>query len=536
MSVPTEADVVVVGSGGAGTFAACILADLGHTVVVLERSDKLGGTTAISGGLLWMPANPLMERAGIADSQESALTYLRRLTMGRVDDERLVAFVRAAPEVVEYLVDRTPVGLEPVVIPDYHAEWPGGSSGRALDNVPFDTAAHEGLGPLVREGTQFPPITYQEFETWRWPERFDWELIADRMMNGVRTMGGALAAALVAGAMQRRVRFELGVRARSLVMERGMVGAVAYETDEGRGSIAAKRAVVLASGGFEWNAPLKRRTLRGPELNVVSPPWNEGDALLMATAVGASVENMEEANWVPTFNVPGEEYDGRPMARLASASISLPGSIVVNRAGRRFMNESMNYYDQGRAFHQLDPVTYEYPNIPGWTVFDDRFKRSYPAASVMPSDDAPGWFARGDTVEELAANAGIDGPGLAATVVAFNQAAAAGVDPDFHRGEFAHDRFNGDPDRPGNPCLAPLDEPPFYAVKVVPGITGTKGGLRTDLEARVLDAFAQPIPGLYAVGSATSSIMGPSYAGSGANLGPGLVEAYLAAHAIGKRT
>lgn len=538
MGEALEADVVVAGSGAAGLFAACVARDLGNDVMVLERSDKLGGTSAISGGLLWMPCNPLMEAAGFGDDPDDAVAYLRRLTAGRVEDARLTAFVQAAPEVVRYLLERTPVRVRPVPVPDYHPEWPGArSGGRALDNLPFDTSAHEGLGEMVREGSQFPLITYGEFEEWRWPERFDWDLIAERMLGGVRTMGGALVAALVAAALDRGVALRRRVRARSLVRDGGgRVVGLECETDDGALTVTARRAVVLATGGFEWNAELKAAHLRGPAQNVVSPPWNEGDGLLMAMAAGAAVENMDEANWVPTFNVPGEEYDGRPMARLASGSIALPGAVVVNRQGHRFMNEAMNYYDQGRAFHHLDPDTYEYPNIPAWVVFDARFKRTYPAMTVMASDDAPSWFLSGDTLADLAAEAGIEPGGLETTLRQFNQAAAAGRDPEFHRGESAHDRFNGDPDNPGNPSLGPVVEPPFYAVCVVPGVSGTKGGLRTDPGGRVLDAFGRPIDGLYAVGSATSSIMGASYAGSGANLGPGLVEGYVAANTIGKGT
>ncbi len=531
-----EVDVVVAGSGGAGVFAAIVAHDLGLRCHVVEHAPVLGGTTAVSGGLVWIPCNPLMSDHGYTDSEPDALAYLAHLTMGRVEPSRLESFVKVGPEVVRYLLDRTPVRLKPVGCPDYHPEWPGASlGGRSLDNLPFDAGSRPELQGLVREGTHFPLITYEEFEEWRRPDRFDWELVAERMVNGVRTMGGALAAALIAGALERGVPMQRGVRARSLVRDGGRVTALRCETHEGELLVRARRGVVLATGGFEWNESLKNANLRGPTAGTTSPPWNTGDGIVMAMAVGAAVENLSEANWAPTFHVPGEEYDEHPLTRLASSSLALPGAVLVNPEGRRFVNESMNYYDQGRGFHQFDTVEYRYKNIPSWMVFDARYKRTYAAAGVMPSDDAPSWIMRGGSFEELASAAGIDPAGLGAEMAEFNRFAAEGDDPKFGRGRSAYDRFNGDPDHGPNSAIGPLAEPPFYAVPITLGISGTKGGLRTDEATRVLDAQGRPIDGLYAVGSASASLMGASYAGSGGNLGPGLVEGYLAATAIGGR-
>jgi 3-oxosteroid 1-dehydrogenase len=527
-----EADIVVLGSGGAGLVAACVAADQGNSVVLLERAPVLGGSTAVSGGLVWIPGNPLMAAHGFSDDRDDALRYMRQLTLGQVDDERLVRLVDAGPELVRYLLDQTPVRLQAIDFPDYHPELPGARpGGRTLDNLVFDPGPYPGVGELARQGSHFPLLTYEEAHRWRWPENYDWELIASRMMSGARTMGGALAAALIAAAQTKGVILLAEHRSRELLVEGDRVVGVTADTPQGSVTVRAGRGVVLATGGFEWNQELTRTFLRGPMLNPITPPGNEGDGLLMGMDVGARLGNMTEAWWLPTFSVPGELYDGQPMSRIAAGSLALPGCIVVNAGGERFMNEALNYYDQGRALHEFDTTTYGYRNIPAWMVFDARFKRTYPAATVMPSDDAPSWFRRGDTLAALAAEIGVDPDGLVKTVSRFNERAALRQDPDFGRGESAYDHYHGDPEH-GN--LGLLEEAPFYAVEVLPGAIGTKGGLMVDADHRVLHRSGRPVPGLYAAGNVVSSTVGPSYPGAGGTLGPALVGGFLAGHAIAK--
>ncbi|MGH3730648.1 MAG: FAD-dependent oxidoreductase, partial [Micromonosporaceae bacterium] len=422
-----SADVVVVGSGGAGLVAACVAADAGLRVVVLDSAPVFGGTTAVSGGMLWIPGNPLMADIGVGDTRDDALRYLAAVTEGAVETWRLEQYVDVAPALVRYLLDETPVRLFPIDRPDYHSEWPGARhGGRTLDNRPFELSSRPGLAERVREGSHFPPLTYEERHRWRWPELFDWELIAERMTSGVRTLGGALAAALVAACDDRGVTLVPDTRVRELVSGDGRIAGVLADGPDGPVSYRSDSGVVLASGGFEWSDGMKATFLRGPEVNPVSPPWNTGDGLVMGMAAGGALGNMAEAWWAPTFNVPGELYDDRPMARHIVDDLSLPGSILVNRHGQRFVNEATNYNDLAKAFHTFDPARYERPNVPAWLVFDAAFKRSYTAATVMPSDPAPTWFLRGETVDDLAAAAGVDVAGLSATVRAFNEHARRG--------------------------------------------------------------------------------------------------------------
>jgi 3-oxosteroid 1-dehydrogenase len=527
---PRVVDVAVIGSGGAGLVAALRAADRGARVAVLEKSDKIGGTTAVSGGVLWVPRNHHMAEAGSEDSLDAALVYLRRGAFGQTTDELLGAFVDRSPEMVRYLETHTALRFSAVRRPDYHPEWDGGrASGRSLDNAPFDSS---GLGrhrELLRRSPHYPPITYQERYRWVRPESFDWALVAERIERGVLTLGAALCGGLFQACLERGVEFRVGTRAQALVRREGRVSGV--QATDGAGEamdLEVRRGVVIATGGFEWNPRMTAHFLRGPLAAPATPPWNTGDGILMGMAVGANIGNMNEAAWFPVIRIPGEEYDGRPVARLIVEERSRPGSIVVNRRGRRFVNEAASYDDFARSFHVFDPEAYAYANLPAYLVFDQRFHQRYNVTTVLPGDAPPAWFARGDTPAELARALGVDGPGLAATITRFNALAAEGEDADFRRGASLHDRFNGDPDHRPNPCLGPLATPPLYAVELLPGSVSTKGGLACDAQARVLDVRDRPIPGLFACGSAMASSVGIAYPGAGGMLGPGMTFGYIA--------
>ncbi|MBI4587908.1 MAG: FAD-binding protein, partial [Candidatus Rokubacteria bacterium] len=444
-------------------------------------------------------------------------------------EEMLEAFVDAAPAMVNFLGAASPVRLYALDRPDYHPDWPGGKTGgRTLDNEPFDSRILGEFASQVRSGPHFPPLTYRERKQWGSPEQFDWTLIADRIAAGVRTLGGALVAALMKGCLDKGVRFASGVRARRLLRDGDAVKGVDVERGGRRESFRARRGVVLACGGFEWNEAMKRHFLRGPEQGPSSPPWNQGDGIIMGMEVGAALGNMTEAWWVPVIQIPGEEYDGHPLFRYLVDERCRPGAILVNRAGRRFANESTNYNDLGKAFHTFDPSSYQFANLPAFLIFDHRYKRRYPISTVFPTEAAPAWIGRADTLSDLGRALGIDPDQLCATVEEFSKGAREGQDPLFHRGETANDRYYGDPTHQPNPCLGPIDIPPFYGLKVQIGCLGTKGGLLTNGNAEVLHVSGGIIPGLYACGNVMASAMGAGYPGAGGTLGPALTFGYLA--------
>lgn len=537
-SIPAATDVLVVGSGGAALVAAITAADHGARVVLAERSPKFGGTTAYSGGKIWIPNNHHMRRLGIPDSYEAAREYLVRV-LGNRDLPMVDTFLQRGPEMVEYVEARTPLKFYPCIhYPDYHPEWPGATrGGRALDAVPFDANQ---LGPYlerVRRSPIFLPFTHEEWERWRSLTNFDWKLLAERIERNILTVGTAIVAALLQGCLERGITLLYSTRVVQLVREGGGVTGAVVERNGREEPIAARRGVILACGGFEWNKELSTRFLRAPVYGAASPPGNQGDGILMGAEIGAQLGNMSEAWWMPLLQVPGESADDRPLYRALISERGLPGSIIVNSRGQRFVNEAHNYNDMSRAFHTFDPLAYDWPNIPAWLVFDNRFRNRYSLATVMPGEPVPNWVAQGDTLASLAERIGVDPAGLERTVERFNAFALNGVDQDFQRGASAYDRYYGDPLVRPNPNLAPLDEPPFYAVQVLPGTIGTKGGLVTDPDARVLDVRGRVIPGLYAAGNVAAFWLGGGYPGPGASIGPAMTFGYLAGrHAATRST
>jgi 3-oxosteroid 1-dehydrogenase len=484
--------------------------------------------------MIWIPDSAVMRTRDMPDSAEDALRYLALVTEGETERWRLEQYVETAPEVVDYLHAETPVRLFPIDRPDYHSGWPGARDvGRTLDNVPFPTAGRPGLTDRIRRGSHFDAVTYDERHRWQIPELYDHELVARRKAEGVLTVGAALVAALVAACDERGVGFATGVRARRLVLEGDRVAGVRAETAEGPVLYLARDGVVLASGGFEWNSRLKQAYLGLAGTLPVSPPWNHGDGLLMAMEAGAALGNMSHAWWVPAVSAPGWEYDGAPLSRHLVSERCLPGSIMVNRHGRRFVNEAVNYNDITKAFLAFDPTRHERANLPAWLVFDEAFRRRYPIAGAQPDEPVPSWYSTEGSPAALARLIGVDEEGLAATLATFNCDAARGVDTAFGRGDTSHDRYYGDSRQEPNPCLAPLEKAPFHAIRVEPGMLGTKGGVVTDARGRVLRHDDTPIPGLYACGNVTSAVMGPGYPGSGGTLGPALVGGYLCGAALG---
>jgi 3-oxosteroid 1-dehydrogenase len=512
-------DVAVIGSGAAGLVAAVRAAEAGLSVLVLEKAERLGGTSAVGGGVMWAPCNHLMEKDGYPDTEEAATRYLRAATEGRMTDAEIDWYVTTSAAAVRYLDERTEVRLTPLARPDYHPEWDGAATGRGLDNDPFDPAPYPGLAETLRPPTYFPLISMNERDALKGAP-VDPELLAERQRSGVRTMGGALVGRLVVTALQRGVM--LAAPAPVTGLERGDGGWMVAVRD-GEVRVTAGR-VVLASGGFEWNPRLRAAYLPFP-VTPISAPSNEGDGLLLGLAAGAAVGDMTAVWGVPVVTPPTQRYDGLPSGRMGNVELTLPGSVTVNTLGRRFVNEATNYHDLNRVFGNTDARSGRRVNAPAWLVFDQFYLDRYSIAGSTPGTPEK-WMVSAGTPADLARACGIDPAGLERTLQRFNAGARTGVDTEFGRGASEQDRHLGDPANTPNPCLAPVEKAPFYAVPVHAGVLGTAGGLRTDFDGRVVDNRGAPIDGLYAAGNCSATVFHDAYPGGGATLGSAITRGY----------
>lgn len=522
-----DADVVVVGSGGAGLTAAILAHDHGARVVVLERSDKVGGTTAVSGGALWIPMNHQMAEAGTPDSREEALAYCKRLADGRAPDELVETFVDTGHRMVRYLEDRTPVKLHALMLPDYQPGLEGARpGGRTIEPEFFSKRELGEWGSRLRLSPIYLlPLTLQEllfeYQAHIRPQNLPADLIVGRMERDMVGCGSALIARLLKACLSRGISVLLETRARELVVEDGRVAGLRAERDGKEYFAKAVGGVVLASGGFEWSDQMQAQFLPGPVAHPNSPPFNEGDALVMAAEVGAALGNMSEAWGSPAAAVPGEEYEGRQLSRLVVPERVCPHTILVNRRGARFVNEGASYNELGKVFNDFDPSVDEYRNQPCWAVFDRQYRRRYPVLTVLPGDPDPEWLARDDTLDGLAARVGIDPDGLLATIARWNAFVPTGKDPDFER-----HRYPVDFDAP-HPSMGSIEKAPFYALPVHKGMLGTKGGPRTNTRGQVLDVRGAVVQGLYAAGNAMAGVSGPGYGGGGGTIGLAMTWGYI---------
>ncbi|MFF0490054.1 FAD-dependent oxidoreductase [Nocardia sp. NPDC004068] len=524
----TEVDVAVIGSGAAGLTAALTAAVAGASVLVCEKAATVGGTSAVSGGIAWIPAHDRSPDGPLTVAD--ALSYLHAQSLGAMDDELVETFVRTGATMVDFVERHSPLRFEIAAgFPDYKPELPGGKpgGGRSLSPVAFDLAR---LGEWRDCITAFPPD---------WSNvGFDAETRA-RLHTGVTSesadlcvAGTALVASLLSGVLAAGVEIRTGARAVELIAADGVIAGVRIATATGESTIRARGGVVLAAGGFEWDARLTQTYLRGPMHGAVSPPNNTGDALRMAMAHGADLSTMGEAWWVPIVRIPGDTIDGHPRSRSVRLERTRPRSIMVNRAGRRFTNEAGEYNSMAGAFHYLDP-RHGYVNDPAWIVFDAEHLRRYGFLGIAPGDEVPEWFCASNDLADLGARTGIDPDGLRATVERWNRAVAAGSDPDFGRGSSAYDGYWGDEHAAtlAGRTLGPLDTAPYYAVPVSVGAMGTKGGPRTDRDGRVLHVNGSVIGGLFAAGNAMGGPTGRAYGGAGGTIGPAMVFGYRAGHA-----
>ena len=525
-------DVVVLGTGAAALTAAVRAAAEGASVGLFEKAGAVGGTSAWSGGMVWIPVNPHMAELGIADSRDEALTYLASLSHGLIDMDLAAALVDAGPGVVSWLEQNTPVVFQIIKdFPDYHPEHPGAKpgGGRSLECPLFPLTELGAWRERVTVGPQLSGnIMMSETSLGRGaPQGVDPSELERRKIRDERGAGQGLVGPLLKACLDRGIEPRTGWRATGLVTEGGRVTGVRFETAAGPAEVAATGGVVLATGGFEWDAGLVRAFTRGPLARSASVPTNTGDGLRMAMRVGAALGNMREAWWVPVIDVP---VGGQMAAWQVNGERTRPHCIMVNRRGRRFTNEAANYNALGAAFHVIDVSSFDYVNHPAWMIFDRHYLTRYGLAGFRGDGPAPDWMTEAATLAGLAEATGVPPDALAQTVARWNELSARGEDGDFGRGNSAHDRWWGDPaNGPGAlSTLGPLDTPPFYAVQVYAGALGTKGGPRTDGDGQVLDVDGRPIRGLYAAGNAMASVMGMTYGGAGGTLGPAIVFGFLA--------
>lgn len=529
-----EVDVVVMGTGGAALVSAILAHDQGAEVLILEKTHEFGGSTAFSGGVPWIPMNRYMKDIGLSDSREEALALIRRLTGGKEPDpEWLEVYVDNAHKMIDYLHDHTPVRFQaPRHFGEYYGNLPGGKpdGGRSLDPVPFDLNQIGEWGTKLRNNPLFPPLTLEEGGA---IGGVDFQKIAERLENNIVTMGRSLIGALFKATLDRRIDTWLETPGKELVLnDNGDVIGLVAEQGGKKLYIGARKGVVLASGGFEWNKELIQSFLKGMITHPLSPSGNEGDGLVMAMEAGAALANMSEAWWYPTMQDPTFEYEDRVLNQLGGGRNG-PSSIIVNRHGKRFVNEGTTYMDMPKSFYVYDQVTQEWPNEPPvWMIFDQKLKDTQMVITMMPGEPAPDWVDQADNLRDLAKKIGVDADGLERTVTRWNEYAEKGMDPDFHRGTVYFENFSAGGGSP-QANIGPIDTAPFYAVPVYFGALGTNGGPRINTSGQVMSLRGKPITGLYAAGNAAMGIMGQAYISAGGTIGPAMTVGYLAGIAVG---
>lgn len=552
MSWDKEVDVVVVGSGAGGMLAALVAAKNRADVLIIEKDRLWGGTSATSGGGIWIPGSDQAKAAGFEDNLDDAFRYVRGLSADNVPSDLIRAYVDNAAPMLRWLTANTRIVYTAQPYPDYHAENPGGSPKSYRTHLP-ELLDGTLLGKdLKTQRMPSPAASLFGYLNWTFAETYqllyrskgwatglgrnlakywlDWPLRFTSRKDRRLTLGNALTGGLRHALNEAGVPLWLEAPMQKLVEENGRVTGIVVERNGKALRIGARKGVVLASGGFDKNsemraenAPLYRNThLSG---GVSS---NTGDGINAGRAIGAGTRNLQSTWAAPVFYVPGENR-----GRLVTIERALPGCIMVNQKGERYLNEAASYHVVGQqmARRQLDFGDAS----PSWMVFDRRYRHQFPMGPLLPL--VPDWaqnrrvraiLKKGRTIDELARAMDVDPASLSATIARFNEFAAKGEDPDFHRGAAAYDKMYGDYRHQPNPCLRPLTEGPFYAFPIYPGDIGTNGGLTTNAHAQVLDTAGKPIAGLFATGNTTASAMGESYPGAGVTLGPALTFGYVA--------
>ena len=552
-----DCDFLVVGSGAGGLSAAVTAAWHGLKVIVVEKDAVCGGATAWSGGWMWVPRNPLSQADGIVEDPELPRTYLRHELGNNYDAARVEAFLDAGPRMVDFFHTHTELQfVSGTWIADIHGNTPGaGTGGRSVAPKPFDgRRLGEALLRKARRqkyetslfgmGVMAGPDLYNFMHATRSLAAFVYvsRRVARHALDVVlfgRGMqlvnGAALTARLMKSADSLGVQLWVSSPATRLLSDQGAIRGAVIETSDGPVTVRARRGVVLATGGFPHDIARRRqlfpRTPTGNEHWALPPESVSGDGLRLAEAVGGQLDRSlaSPVAWCPVSIVPYRS--GRTGLYPHIIDRGKPGVIGVLADGRRFVNEADGYHDYVSAMVKAVPPAQE---VASWLICDHAFQRRYPFGMSKPFPVPvwpyvrSGYLKRARTVEELAAACGIDPRGLTATIAEYNRHASIGEDPMFGRGTTPFNRGSGDPDHKPNPCVAPIDQPPFYAIKVLPGSFGTFAGLKTDAFARVLNGDGTPIDGLYAAGNDQASVMGGHYPSGGINLGPAMTFGFIA--------
>jgi succinate dehydrogenase/fumarate reductase flavoprotein subunit len=550
-----ECDVLVAGSGAGGLAAAVTARKAGLEVLVAEKEAEFGGTTALSGGWLWIPNHPMQKEIGVADSIEDAATYLLHEAGEKFDPGRINAFLRAGPKMVEFFTRETAVQFDPsATFSDYHPDAPGGrAGGRSIVARAYDGRE---LGKMLKRLRRpLPELTVfgimigsgaELVHFMRWSKSFaSAAVVARRLLGhgaatlahgrGVRlTNGNALAGRLLRSALDAGVELWSRCAVKRLTKEGGAVTGAILDRDGHEVAVRAREGVVLACGGFPRDEERQRRLFAHAPHFSPAPPGNTGDGLKLAQAGGALLDESlpNAAAWVPVSRVPRSGGAWGLFPHFIDRA--KPGVIAVTQQGRRFVNEGNSYHDFVQALLKTGETH-------AWLVTDHRAIRAYGLGFVKPrplplgTHLKSGYLLRGETIGELARKAEIDLQ-LEQTVAAYNEHAKMGTDPIYRKGDNAYNRFYGDPDIKPNPCVAPLVKAPFYAVRVEIGDLGTYAGIVTNENAQVLDEHKRPIPGLYAAGNDALSIMGGNYPGPGITLGPAMTFGWIAGrHLAGEK-
>lgn len=551
-------DVLVAGSGAGGLTAAVVAATLGLEVMVVEKATVLGGTTALSEGMIWIPCNGPARARGIADSPEDALEYIAQAAGNAFERERAARFVEAAPEMLDFVTEHSHARFTLAAGScDYHPELPGAClGGRAFDPDPYDgrrlgadfarlrrpLASTQIFGGMSIAG----PELGHYFKVWRSAAstalvarrfaRYAWDRVCGQPRGTRIGNGNALVARLLQSVTERGVAVWESAPVRRLLVADGRVTGAEVERDGRTIAVRARRGVVLACGGFPASEGLKRlyypHVRDGKNHTRLAPETNTGDGSRLAEAAGGRLNTdlAQPAAWAPVSLVPQRDGSMVPFPHFIDRN--KPGMVIVDRRGRRFVNESDSYHVIVKAMVEAcrDDETVE-----AWVVADRPAIRRYGIGVVppWPGRVAPhlrnGYLQSGASLEALARACGIDEVGLLETLTQFNANAARGEDPDFARGQSAYNISNGDAAHRPNPTLGPISAPPFYAARIVPGDLGTFFGLDTTADAQVRNGAGEPVPGLYAVGNDMASVMGGAYIGAGITIGAAMTFGYVAA-------